>query len=223
MKTNKPDLTKITSRFGKAYASAKKATLRQTQLQAALFEAFSQHLEDTIRSQQVVQVQVPEGSTLEEYVTTMYPGWRIKRVISDQEIVIEDDPAYMKFSFVNEDDGMVYARTVVQGSTTLDVERVKQENPELWESITEWPEPWYSLINNFGLQVVTKGAKNPSQIVALLDEYLENTSLGKVLKNADDWTTEELQGVIDYMVPGKVSVKLVPPRPAKDEEKESVK
>ena len=39
----------------------------------------------------------------------------------------------------------------------------------------------------------------------------------------DDWTTEELQGVIDYMVPGKVSVKLVPPRPAKDEEKESVK
>lgn len=49
----------------------------------------------------------------------------------------EDKP----FEFVNESDGFLYSRQISQGAPSLDDEKLKREDPELWEEITYVPEP----------------------------------------------------------------------------------
>lgn len=49
----------------------------------------------------------------------------------------EDKP----FEFVNESDGFLYSRQISQGAPSLDDEKLRKEDPELWEEITHVPEP----------------------------------------------------------------------------------
>lgn len=45
------------------------------------------------------------------------------------------------FEFVNATDGFVYTRQISKGAPSLDDERLREEDPELWEEITYVPEP----------------------------------------------------------------------------------
>ena len=45
------------------------------------------------------------------------------------------------FEYVNKTDGLVYSRQISNGAPLLDDERLREEDPELWDQITYIPEP----------------------------------------------------------------------------------
>ena len=45
------------------------------------------------------------------------------------------------FEFVNKKDGLVYSRQISRGAPSLDDDRLRKEDPELWDEITYVPEP----------------------------------------------------------------------------------
>lgn len=224
MRKTKPNLNKITTMFGKAYRTQKRSAERQAELQKKLFEAFNLHLEDQIRSQKVIEYENYPDLSLEEIVSIYHPGWRLKRVVDDKSAVIEEDPALMKFSFVNHEDGTVYGRTVAQGNSSLDEERLRSEDPDLWERVTEWPDSAYTLMFDFIMyfmdmnKVVDEEAIPEYVVHGLLDEFLRTTDIRKILRNPDEWTDEDLQQMQKYLIPGRISTRLLAPRKANEEE-----
>ncbi|CAM6003652.1 unnamed protein product [Sphagnum balticum] len=217
MATRKPDLTKITSQFGRAYTSAEKATATKARVQAKFFDAINSILEDQIRKQKVVEYIPTVSGSPETWVWNNYPGWRFVRIVDESNIVIEEDPQFMKYSFVNKENGMVYGRTSVQAGDSLDDEKLRHDNPYLWKQITEWPEPWYSLIAQFA-QPYYDELCDPDEYEETLDKYLEESGLQRTLKSPDKWTDDQFREVRKYIIPGKISTRLVAPREAKEEE-----
>jgi hypothetical protein len=57
------------------------------------------------------------------------------------EAVIQEDPFYLSYTYVNLVDGMVYQRRVDDGPTLLDDERLAVENPQLYKRVT-YELPW---------------------------------------------------------------------------------
>ncbi len=231
MTAKQPDLTKITTKFGQLYDRASKANEIKQKAQESFFNALTQILETKVLKQQIVDKKY-DDLTAQEFIDRYYPGWRILHT-QDNLLTIEEDPKYLKNIFVNKEDGRVYGRTVAQSSQQLDNERLIVENPDLWNQITEWPEPWYSLIYNFTFSLFchvdyyTNADADkykpdyPSQEERFkqeLDEYLSNNGLQKTIKNPEKWTDEQLSLVSEYMVPGKISIRLVAPRAATEEE-----
>lgn len=219
MANKKIDLDKLTSRFGRAYTSAKKAAERQAKVQAEFFNAIDQTLEGLVRRHQIVEF-TGKDEPYDTWITTRYPGWRLRSVSEDGErLVIEEDPKFMKFTFVNKADGMVYGRTVSQSGNGLDIERLQEENPELWEQITTWPEPWFSMLREYAHRWnIDQTIGDPDALDVHIGEYLKEKGMLRTLKNPELWTEEEFAALEQYMMPGKLSTRLVPPRKATDEE-----
>ena len=71
------------------------------------------------------------------YVKQFHPGWRVVDPGSKEfTYIIEEDPSFKKFVYVNHDDWNVYRRNVSQAGPSLDNERLKDEDPELWKRIS---------------------------------------------------------------------------------------
>lgn len=49
------------------------------------------------------------------------------------------------FEYVNKQDGMIYSRQISKAAPSLDDDRLREEDPELWEQITYIPEPQRTL------------------------------------------------------------------------------
>lgn len=211
-----PNLSQITKSFERAYNAAEKSADRKAQAQKRFFDAIDQTLEEQVRKQQIVPFTGTEDEPVETFIARQHPGWRLRRVTDSGEIIIEEDPKFMKFSFTNKELGVTFQRTTAQASNSIDDERLRKENPRLWEQITEWPEPWYSMIYNFAESLGPD--LGPNDIHNQLDIYLRNMGLGRVLKNPDDWSDAEFRALSKYIVPGPVSTRLVKPRPATPEE-----
>jgi hypothetical protein len=73
---------------------------------------------------------------LDEWVLRFNPGWRIVE-IDHGKVIIEEDPTLKKFSFVNEKDGQVYTRGIVEEAPSLDDEKLQADHPDVWEKLTE--------------------------------------------------------------------------------------
>ncbi len=217
--TREINLTKITSKFGRAYARADRAAKAKAKEQEAFFTAINKVLETRIRQQKVVdtELRLPD-EPLSNFIARVYPGWRFLKE-SHNMVVIEEDPAFMKFSFVNPEDRQIYARTVSQGSPVLDEKALQANDPELWEAISVWPEPWYTLMSDFAV-IWNLNQNNPpaSDLRTLLNAFLTESGMSKILKDYEQWTPEELNAAQRYLSPGKIGVRLVAPRLAKEEE-----
>jgi hypothetical protein len=141
----------------------------------------------------------------------------------DNDILIEEDPALLPFTYVNWLDKMVYGRDTVRQATQLDDERLRNEDPDLWEEISAWPEPWYSLV--YGAMETARYCNdkndvfvNDADMQLTVESFLRNEKVDRVLKPLNDLTDKQIESLQKYMVPGSVSVKLRPPRKAKEEE-----
>lgn len=209
-------ISKAASRFGKAYLSAERASARKDKARAGLIKQFTKDLEGLVRRQKLITAEVSDASD-EEYVSKHHPGYRFVSRHGDQ-IVIEEDPELMDYAYINPADGQVYQRKITRGTPTLDQERLRLEDPELWESISEWPNPWYSLILDFAEQWNNEAPYEG--LVHHLDRYLEERGMIKTLTNPDTWTEEQLEAVKKYLVPAKPVVRILKPRAATDEELE---
>lgn len=131
------DLIYITKLFGEAYDVAKRADGNKNLMKGEFFSAIDEILEEERRPHKTVNV--PEGEKAENYVKRYYPGWRIFLTADEDggHVEIERDPALMRYTFVNPEDKLVYARTTVEEGPSLDEEALAAEDPDLWAEITE--------------------------------------------------------------------------------------
>jgi hypothetical protein len=73
-------------------------------------------------------------------ILQQHPGWRIidsHSIDGNHVYLIERDPNLVPYTYVNPDDGMVYARGTQESGPSLDDERLKEEDPALYDEITE--------------------------------------------------------------------------------------
>lgn len=209
------DITKVTQRFGRAYERNKKAKTWLEKQQRALFRAFDQDLANRTASQR--SIEIPEGEDSETYIKVHHPGWQIVGWSADHtHAILEETPSLLAHRFINHEDGMVYGRAQVTGSPSLDDDRLRAEDPELWERITEWPEPWWSLVFNVFVKLTQRWSDDT--LKRAVSTYLKEQNVQRVLKDLNTLSTHDLTLIEPYILPGPISVKLIPPRKAKPEE-----
>jgi hypothetical protein len=140
------DLAAITTKLGSAHATSKKAEKELKESRSEFFVAIDDEIvENETLARQTIELpsDIPfpvneDDQGVINYVKQFHPGWRLADVGSKENTyIIEEDPSFKKFVYVNRKDGQVYRRNVSQAGPSLDDERLKEENPELWKRITE--------------------------------------------------------------------------------------
>lgn len=214
-KTKEPEETieDITSDFGFAYKEAKVTAKVKDDLQKRFFQAATAELEKTSLAQKVVEFDNTKYTPL-DWVATYHPGWRFAELHQggDNLILIEENPALLPYIYVNKRDKIVYARTTSSGSPQLDDERLRQDDPDLWNEISQWPEPWLSLVTNAFKSLNILNPEEQAQI------FLQDQGVQRTLKPIESLDDDQLVSLQEYLVPAPIAVRLVPPRLAKEDE-----
>jgi hypothetical protein len=134
------DLQQITKQLGTAH---KKKSEGEKELKESRGKFFAAIDEEIVSTETLAQqtISVPEGVEVANYVKVFHPGWRPFESDSNLEggidVLIEEDPSFKKFVYINHQDGQVYRRNVSEGGPFLDDNRLKAENPKLWKRITQ--------------------------------------------------------------------------------------
>jgi hypothetical protein len=219
-------LNEITATFGEAYTVAKESGALRDEYQKRFFQAATEELETKVLAQRVVEIPLPSAQSIEdiqEYVSTYHPGWRFvstREAASEEDldVLVEQDPALMKFTYVNREDETVYGRTITEGQPYLDLEAIEVCNHDLYDAITEWP--GIEMVNEILIWIgaVELPALPPDR--EPLSDLLTRWGFGRRLRDLNTVDTETLAQLDPYWIPGKISVRLVPPRAAKPEELE---
>lgn len=137
----KPKIENVTQEFGLAHAEADEAKRRMEKYRKMFFDLIT--IPENELATQVIYVECDDPRS---YVATLYPKWKIKSkklvnpAIPDEwKIIIQEDPSKKTFQFINRLDGKVYQRTVAESAPDIDMDRLKEENPDIWEAITFQP------------------------------------------------------------------------------------
>ena len=179
------------------------------------FDTLNQFLESTARPIKVIgeDEEIP-------------PGWRLKYE-SDGKRQIEEDPSWMRYSFINEIDGMVYQRSISQGAPELDDERLLRERPDVYERVTEienldtfidlveWALDWTDYDCD-----VCNWTKSNEAIADIVRKFAQANRLPRRVKPLEKLSSEDFNILQDYLIPGKLSARLLGPRPVKPEDYE---
>lgn len=131
------DLSQITTDLGSAHKSSKELEKKLKDCRAKFFEAVDEEIlsSETLARQTIT---VPEDVDPIAYIKQFHPGWKeVESGPQEFTYIIEEDPAFKKFVYVNHDDGNVYRRNVSQAGPSLDNERLKEEDPDLWKRISD--------------------------------------------------------------------------------------
>lgn len=166
-------LSDITKKLGYVHAKSKQIEKELKASRSEFFEAIDNEIiENDTLARQTITFVPPKGKEDAEdlitHVKRFYPGWRIAESGSKKNThIIEEDPAFKKFVYVNREDGNIYRRNVSQGGPSLDDDRLKKENPKLWERITE-----VRIIPEQEVRVLTDLDSLPSRDLSAIQEYL---------------------------------------------------
>ena len=215
------NLDQITAQFDRAYTSNSKAKENLAKRQKAMFEAFTKELADGPLAQSTTfcpHWKNMTGKEQDAWLAKHHPGWQFIGY-EYPEVIIQEDPAYLKFTHINRTNGKVYGRTFAEGSPGLDDDELKADNPGLWERITVWPEPWYSLVKELVASRFSMPVR-PSVIEDHVSSVLTKYKIERVLRDFKELSDDDLLDLQDYMIPGPKTIRLVLPRDAKPEELE---
>lgn len=183
-----------------------------------MFKAFDEHLESLPLMQKSVSIPMDlvTPDEIDAYVKKHYPAWRVVSV-TGHHAIIEENPSLKKFRWVNPITEEVMGRDVVESGPILDDEALQVEDPELWEQITEWPEPWFTLVKDV-IHTHTSLRWSDDAVASSAGKFLRSRGIKKVIIDPSRMSDEDLQAIQPYLSPGTVSVRLSPPRAAKEEE-----
>lgn len=147
-KNPKPKIEDVTRAFGKAHAAkaAAEATMKKFR---QLFFDLIEIPEEQLARQSIYIDRVGDTPTDPEvYVATLYPKWKIlskQRFTVDEDgdtewkLIIQEDPEKKSYTYINPIDGLVYTHSVAESAPSVDMERLKSEDPHLWQTITFQP------------------------------------------------------------------------------------
>lgn len=216
------NLTYITEELGKWHATSKESKKELDKRKDEFFDAITDHLNVNKSSLSSRTVLYPHDlvdiSKVEEWVKTYHPGWvMVSHTLRDYGIVlqIQEDPAFKKFVYINPRDKKVYQRNVVQDPTYLDTDKLKEDHPDVWLKITEPIEhPGEDLLLEFCTGDLHYAAK------AWIEQRKKSVDWPRNLVDLENVTDQDLSVVGEYMIPGKLKLRLESPRKATTDELE---
>lgn len=211
------DIEELAREVGEVYYIQKDAKSELESLRKDYFvlAATMAALEGPLAQQTVaVPDTITDPDKAEAYVELYYTGWKIVDHADHNGVlsfVIEEDPDLKPWQIVvpvdggvidlkgNEHPGYVISKSIVSGSATLDDERLREEQPDLYDSITEW-QNWETL-----------------KALGVSEKKLEAQGWPRRIKTPDEWTAEEEAALREYVYESKRSARLLV-RFAKEEE-----
>lgn len=135
------DFENVTTDLGISYRLAKEADKRKSESRSKFFELINEQENE----EPTEFVFVKASSELEAVfrINKYRPAHRVvnsREVDGGYEFELQIDSKYRTFTYVNPSDGMVYSRQARSGSLHIDEERLRDENPELYERVTYVPQ-----------------------------------------------------------------------------------
>lgn len=136
-------LASVTKRLGRRYDKWKDAERLKKESQQDFFELATVEVnKDESLARKTVYV-YGELKEAREHIAQYHPGWIVETYQHSDQVgdeiafVLVEDPQYKPYKYVNRDLGLVFEREIRQGSVTLDDERLRKEDPELWQRVTQ--------------------------------------------------------------------------------------
>lgn len=227
------DLERVTAELYDAYEQSKhwktrldgqdkKKKNRETGIKEEFFDIAAEEVAKATLARKTIMV---EARTLEEAeveAKRRNPRWLVVSGVAKFQdttppthwkILLEENPFYKEFTYVNQTLGKVFTRQVVDGSASLDDEKLRQEDVELWKRVTE--------IDNIDF---IRGALGESGITEHedLDEFIarmeSNYEAARTLRPLESLAPDDLSALQKYIYPGAPTVKLAQPRDVKPED-----
>lgn len=138
-------LNDVTSMLGSQYRAWKAAEKRKDELKKDFFESVESTLSLETPAQTYEEIFASDDSLAAEKAEKKFPTFRVLSTLEAGEgvyrVVLEERIEFRPFVHINKDDGYVYQRQVTNGSPILDDDRLKAEDPDLWERISILPVP----------------------------------------------------------------------------------
>lgn len=136
------ELVDITIQLGAAYKEAKKWDGSKNEFRKKFFEIAEQ--QHKTLAEKIVSVTAESLGDAIQQAEKLYPLWTPLSATETNngfDVRIRENPKFMPFTFVNDEDGMVYQKQVVSGPIMFDDERFKTDHPNLYHVVTHIPEP----------------------------------------------------------------------------------
>lgn len=134
-------LEEITSKLGKWHAKWKEAERAKNLEKERFFNEVTQRLQDELAAQSVEKISAKDEEEALRIAQRRFHRYKVIDVREnkqgDWDVVLEENPEYKPFVYVNKEDGQVYQRVVAEGAPFLDDDSIRDENPDLWDRITE--------------------------------------------------------------------------------------
>jgi hypothetical protein len=225
----------VATDLGEVYYLRLDAETEQKELRGEFFKASTLAAEAQGLAQKTVQI--PEGmdsSQAEAYALRYNSGWRlVERYTGDDEVtklIIEEDPEFKQHSEVilvedgvldakgKSHPGYVVTKTVRSGSALIDDERMREEEPGLWEAITEYPN--FDLYWEIARESTPEDEMTDDELAEWLISILKIRGVEPQLTDPSTWPEEEIEAVARYTYEGPKTLALNV-RYAKDDESDT--
>ena len=142
-KKSKPKIEEVTRDFGIEHGKKAEAEKKLAKLRKLFFDLIT--IPESQLARQTIYVECDDPDA---YVAALYPKWKIiSRKLADPDIpdewqlLIQEDPDNKSYHFVNPLDKQVYSRTVAESAPDIDLEQIKEDDPDWYEAITFQPDP----------------------------------------------------------------------------------
>lgn len=134
----------IVADLAPAYKEWKGGEKTKNKLKTEFFDSITEYLKKSgVQAEDLIYVIASSPDEAIEIAEKQNPGW----VVDDwrdhptepraYEIIIRENPEFQPFTI--EYDGQIWGRQVAEGSTMLDDERLKADNPDLWIEVSSYP------------------------------------------------------------------------------------
>jgi hypothetical protein len=119
----------------------KAAEKQKNELREEFFKLATEEAKQKPLSQMTHVVYGPTQEMADKRVIEIYPTWTVMHVEQDKaegwfKYLLQENPKYSSWTFVNPEDGKVYSRQVTT-SVMLDEERMQEVDPDLYEAVTD--------------------------------------------------------------------------------------
>lgn len=134
------ELRNLTRELGISYDQWKEQERLKNHFRDQFFQQINDELKQEIPPQLVVEFPTNDEESALRQAQRQYIRHRVVStapVEGGYQVILEEDAELRPFTYINEADGRVYQRIISEGSPTLDDDSLKEEDPALWESITQ--------------------------------------------------------------------------------------
>lgn len=132
------ELTEITRKLGESYNKHKRSEREKNEWREAFFEQATHELQQELPPQTVAEYETSDVEDALRQAQRQYVKHTVIAVESDgnkTRIVLEQDPAYRPFTYINPSDGQIYKKSVSEGSPVLDDEGLLERDPDLYHRV----------------------------------------------------------------------------------------